>query len=80
MKTNSIIYECDPSINIIKLFRYVGVVSDSDNEMDAHYVETDLNKEFNVVIFINKTTFLKQSTDLKSISSVKNLKKIIHNI
>ena len=80
MKTNSIIYECDPSINIIKLFRYVGVVYDSDNEMDAHYVETDLNKEFNVVIFINKTTFLKQSTDLKSISSVKNLKKMIHNI
>ena len=66
MKVNRFIYHCDPSLSVHKLFRYVGVVYDSKNEMTAHYQMTNINREFNIVIFIDTTTYLKQSTEKSS--------------
>jgi len=54
-KMKSFIYYCDPTIKSKKLFRYVGVVYDFKHEYQAHYSETNINKEYNVIIYIDKT-------------------------
>ena len=80
--TNSLIYISDSKLKMNKLFRYVGVVYDTKNEMSSHYSVTDINKEFNILIFVDVTNYLKQSTKLKNIKAMKmsSLKKIIENI
>jgi len=86
LNKNSIIYICNPKLKIEKLFRYVGVIYNSENEMNAHYQLTNINKEYNIVIFINKTNYLKQSTELKFKNKnnlnyfYKDLKKISNKI
>jgi len=52
-KTNRIIYVCDKKKNILKYFRYIGVIYDKHNERRAHYIKTNINKEFDIIIFIN---------------------------
>ena len=47
-------------------FRYVGVVYDPIHEMEAHYQMTDINKEFNIVIYMDKTSYLKPPPQVKS--------------
>ena len=66
MNISSIIYNCNPSLKIDKLFRYVGVVYDSKNELNAHYQLTNINKEFDIIIFIDNTNFLKQLDKTKT--------------
>ena len=53
-----LVYECDTTINDVKYLRYIGVVYNKQNEMAAHYQSVNIDKEFNVVIFIDKTSYL----------------------
>tara|TARA_Y100000816_G_C26105962_1_gene587773 strand:- start:998 stop:2011 length:1014 start_codon:yes stop_codon:yes gene_type:complete len=39
-------------------FRYIGVVYDKKNEFEAHYQLTNINKEYDVVVFIDHTNAL----------------------
>ena len=85
MNIPSIIYNCNPSLKIDKLFRYVGVVYDSKNELNAHYQLTNINKEFDIIIFIDNTNFLKQPDkshiEMKTLTDFyKYSKKVISNI
>ena len=54
-KENSFIYLCDKKLNTIKHFRYIGVVYNKKNEIASHYIKTNINKEFDVIIFFRRT-------------------------
>ena len=58
--TNNIIYYSNPSNSLKKFFRYVGVVYKPDTEMVSHYKKTNIDKEFNILIFFNHSNFLKR--------------------
>ena len=66
MNVPNFIYICNPRIHMKHYFRYVGVVYDSIHEMKAHYQMTDINKEFNIVIYLDKTSYLKTPPQVKS--------------
>ena len=66
MNVPNFIYICNPRIHMKHYFRYVGVVYDPIHEMQAHYQMTDINKEFNIVIYLDKTSYLKTPPQVKS--------------
>jgi len=59
---NAFIYLCNPRIDMNLSFRYVGVVYDSKNEYQAHYQVTNIHKEYNAIVFIDETSYLKGPT------------------
>ena len=59
INSNGIIYYSNPSLSIKKYFRYIGVIYKPDTEMVSHYKQTNINKEFNILIFFNRSSFLK---------------------
>ena len=61
-KEFGLVYYSNPLTPIQKQIRYVGVIYNSDNEMVAHYNKTNINQEFNVVIFVDTTNYLKSLT------------------
>ena len=74
MKLKSFIYYCNPSFTDEKSFRYVGVVYDTDNEYESHYQKTNINREYDCIIYIDQTNYLPLSTSLqmKKMKSIKN--------
>jgi len=70
----SFMFYCNPSFTDHKLFRYVGVIYDHKNELDAHYQLTNINHEYNLIIYIDKTNHLQLSSDLRmnKMKSIKN--------
>lgn len=59
-RLKGIIYLCNKNIkNEYYNLRYIGVVYNKNNEMNSHYQLTNINKEYDVVIFINTTHALK---------------------
>ena len=52
------IYKCDKSRNLHKLFRYIGVIYDKNNEKKSHYKYTNIDCEFDYIIYIHKTKAL----------------------
>ena len=59
-KWKGLIYISNKNIkNEYYYLRYIGVVYDNKNEMDSHYQLTNINQEYNAIIFINTTTALK---------------------
>ena len=77
-------YFPNPSKKMNLFLRYIGVVYDHKNEMSAHYVKTNINKEFDLLIFVDQTNYLKQSTPSKTVkktkSDMKSLQKMIQTI
>tara|TARA_Y100000389_G_C17419492_1_gene495828 strand:- start:15 stop:1067 length:1053 start_codon:yes stop_codon:yes gene_type:complete len=67
-KMSSFIYVCDPKIPMKHYFRYVGVIYNSENEMNAHYQLTNINKEYDIIVFIDTTSYLKQPTTIRDMS------------
>ena len=59
LDSKGLIYYSNPLVSIHKLLRYIGVIYNSENEMTAHYIKTNINQEYNIVIFINTTNYLK---------------------
>lgn len=57
-KKNALIYISDLEKNQIKNFRYIGVIYDKVNEIQAHYIKTNINKEYDCIIFVNRTSAL----------------------
>ena len=82
-KSNSFMYICDRSKTHKRPFRYIGVVYNTFNELDAHYHKTNIDKEFDVVIFINKTqavsVFLKSTFKITTIDQYKKYAKRLLN-
>jgi erythromycin esterase-like protein len=74
VKLKSFIYYCNPSFTDEKSFRYVGVVYDTDNEYESHYQKTNINREYDCIIYIDQTNYLPLSTSLqmKKMKSIKN--------
>ena len=58
MGKKGLVYYSNPLTPIQKSIRYVGVIYNSDNEMVSHYNKTNINQEFNVVIFVDTTNYL----------------------
>ena len=63
---SSLIYVCNTQYHTKHYFRYVGVVYDPNNEIESHYQMTDINKEYNIVLFIDKTNYLKHPSKIHS--------------
>jgi erythromycin esterase-like protein len=55
---DKLIIKCDPNNNTIKYLRYIGVIYNQENEMQAHYIQTAVEREFDVIIFVQKTQAL----------------------
>jgi erythromycin esterase-like protein len=70
----SFMFYCNPAFTDQKLFRYVGVIYDHKNELDAHYQLTNINHEYDLIIYIDKTNHLQLSSDLR-MNKMKSIKK-----
>ena len=58
LNKKNFIYDCNPKNDEFKLFRYIGTVYKPLTELISHYKKTNIDKEFNYLIFFTETNSL----------------------